>query len=215
MSAGTIIGIIVLIVLVAVSAILYDTHRRRLRRRFGPEYDRLVSKHGRRKAEAELAARQQRVRGLRIRALDPAAQARYEREWAAVQEGFVDSPQGAVAAARHLVLTLMSERGYPTEQGDQVLADLSVHHASVLDDYRSASEISERAAGGAASTEETRQAVIGYRALFRELLGKTPEPEASRPVAVLPAGAPPDGKPLAGPVLADSQMQPGPAREAG
>jgi hypothetical protein len=174
MSSGTIVIIIIAIIVVVaiVAAVAYETRRRRLRQRFGPEYDRLVEQGAsRRQAEAELAARERRVRDLDIRALSPEAQARYAGEWTAVQERFVDAPQEAVAAAQRLVVTVMKERGYPTEDTDQVLADLSVEHARVLDHYRAAYEISQRAADGAASTEDLRQAMIHYRALFQDLLG--------------------------------------------
>jgi hypothetical protein len=177
MSTGTIVVIIVAILVVAaiVAGIVYDTRRRRLRRRFGPEYDRLVDQTGsRKKAEAELAARQRRVASLDIRPLDAAAQARYAENWVAVQEQFVDAPPEAMVGAQRLVMTVMRERGYPTDKSDQVLADLSVDHGSVLDHYRAASDISQRADDGAASTEELRQAMIHYRALFRDLLGTGP-----------------------------------------
>ncbi len=54
----------------------------------------------------------------------------------------------------------------------QVLADLSVEHSGTLDRYRAAEEISRRAAAGTASTEDLRQAMTGYRALFGDLLGE-------------------------------------------
>ena len=172
---GTIVIIIVVIIVVAaiVAGVMYQ-RRRRLQQRFGPEYDRMVEEKGSKtKAEAELASRQRRVAGLDIRPLDPAARARYQENWAAVQEQFVDSPQEAVMAAQRLVMTVMQERGYPTEGGDQVMADLSVDHASVLDHYRAAYDISQRAADNQASTEDLRQAMIHYRALFQDLLGQT------------------------------------------
>jgi len=40
-----------------------------------------------------------------------------------------------------------------------------------LDHYRAAYVISQRAADGMASTEELRQAMIHYRAMFEDLLG--------------------------------------------
>jgi hypothetical protein len=180
MSAG-IITVIIILAAIVVAAILagvvYDRRRRRLRRRFGPEYDSLVEERGsRRKAEAELAGRERRVRDLDIRPLDPAARSRYARRWTAIQEYFVDAPPQAVADARLLVLAVMSERGYPTEGDDQVLADLSVDHADALDHYRAAHGISRRAADNLASTEDLRQAVIHYRALFQDLLGRPGEP---------------------------------------
>jgi hypothetical protein len=180
MSAGitTVIIIVAAIVVVAIVAgVVYDGRRRRLRRRFGPEYDSLVEERGsRRKAEAELAERERRVRRLDIRPLDPAARSRYARRWTAIQEHFVDAPPQAVADARLLVMAVMSERGYPTEGDDQVLADLSVDHAGALDHYRAAHGISQRAADNLASTEDLRQAVIHYRTLFQDLLGRPGEP---------------------------------------
>jgi hypothetical protein len=176
MSAGIITVIIVVAALVVAAGVVYGGRRRRLRRRFGPEYDSLVEERGRRKAEAELAEREKRVRRLDIRPLDPAARSRYARRWTAVQEHFVDAPPGAVADAQRLVLAVMSERGYPTEGEDQVLADLSVDHADALDHYRAASGIIQRAADNLASTEDLRQAVIHYRALFQDLLGRPGEP---------------------------------------
>jgi hypothetical protein len=70
----------------------------------------------------------------------------------------------------------MHERGYPTEHRDQVAADLSVEHAKTIGNFRAAEEINQKATAGTASTEDLRQAMIHYRALFRDLLGDTPEP---------------------------------------
>lgn len=192
MSTGIVIIIVVILVLVAVVAgFMYDQRRRRLRQRFGPEYDRMVEEKGSRtKAETELANRQRRVAGLDIRPLDPAARARYAENWAAVQEQFVDSPQEAVMAAQRLVMTVMQERGYPTEGDDQVLADLSVDHATVLDHYRAAYGISQRAADNAASTEDLRQGMIHYRALFQDLLGETSTTTDETPVTETTVGLP-------------------------
>ena len=180
MSAGiiTVIIVVATIVVVGIAAgVVYGGRQRRLRRRFGPEYDSLVEERGsRRKAEAELAGRVRRVRGLPIRPVGPAARSRYARRWVAVQEHFVDAPPGAVADAQRLVLAVMSERGYPTEADEQVLADLSVDHAGALDHYRAAHGISQRAADNLASTEDLRQALIHYRALFQDLLGWPGEP---------------------------------------
>ena len=191
MSTGitVIIIIIAIIVVAAIAGILYDSRRRRLRQRFGPEYDRMVEEKGSRtRAEAELAGRERRVAGLDIRPLDPAAQARYAQNWTAIQEQFVDAPTEAVAAAQRLVKTVMNERGYPTEGDDQTLADLSVQHATVLDHYRAAYLISQRAADGMASTEDLRQAMIHYRALFEDLLGAGAAPPATATEATTARG---------------------------
>lgn len=168
-----IIVIIAIVVIAGVAVAVMSARRRRLQQRFGPEYDRVVDEHdSRMKAEAELSRRERRVSELNIRPLEPAAQARYAAEWATIQEQFVDAPQGAAGQAQDLVVAVMNERGYPTEHRDQVLADLSVEHAAFLDHYRAASDISEGATAGTASTEDLRQAMIHYRALFQELLGQ-------------------------------------------
>ena len=178
MATGAIVAIVIVVIVVA--AVLFmltaANRRRRLRERFGPEYDRAVTERGsRREAEAELAERERHVRDLDIRPLSPSARNQYQSEWTAVQEQFVDAPQAAVTGAQTLVSAVMEDRGYPTQPYDQTLADLSVEHASTLDHFRAGHDISQNAAAGAASTEDLRQAMIHYRALFAELLG---EPDA-------------------------------------
>ena len=80
MSTGAVIAIVVVVVVVAavVAIAAMEMRRRRLRQQFGPEYDRLATELGsRRKAEAELAARQRRVAQLDIRPLTREEGARY------------------------------------------------------------------------------------------------------------------------------------------
>lgn len=203
MSTGAIVAIIVVVIIVAavLVAMAAANRRRRLRERFGPEYDRAVSEHGsRREAEAELAGREKHVRELDIRPLSPAARSQYRSEWTAVQEQFVDAPQAAVTGAQTLVSAVMEDRGYPTRPYDETVADLSVEHASTLDHFRAAHDISQKAASGTASTEDLRQAMIHYRALFAELLG---EPAAApgataggeHVTTTQPDGLPPVGQP--------------------
>lgn len=172
--AVVVIVIVLLILLAAAVAVVLlppMLRRRRLRQQFGPEYDRTVeSKKSRREAEQELAERERRVSGFDIRPLEPEQRQRYSADWLAVQERFVDDPSGAVAAAQRLVTVVMSERGYPTEGYEQDVSDLSVRHGRVVDHYRSAHDLSERAAGGDAPTEDLRQAMVHYRELFADLL---------------------------------------------
>src|SRR5256885_9175834 len=116
MTTGTVVAIIVVVVVaVAVIAIVAAVgRRRRLQQRFGPEYDRAVEDAGsRRRAEAELAEREKRVRELDIRQLGPAARDRYAGQWTAIQQQFVDSPENAIVEAQTLIAALMNERGYP------------------------------------------------------------------------------------------------------
>jgi predicted nucleic acid-binding protein len=175
MSTGIIVGIVV--VVIVIGAVVFGgmplLRRRRLQQRFGPEYDRLVGERdSKRQAEAELTERERRVQDLDIQPLTDAAQARYAEQWESIQEQFVDAPADAVSGAQLLVAAVMTERGYPVEEDAQVLADLSVEHSGTLDRYRAAEEISHRATAGTASTEDLRQAMIDYRALFGDLLGE-------------------------------------------
>lgn len=169
--------VVVIVVVVAVLLLLglflrEQGRRRRLQSRFGPEYQRVVADaDNRRQAERELADRERRHAELPIRPVAADARERYAQKWQAVQERFVDTPVEAVGAADRLVTALMGERGYPTGDYRQRVADLSVEHATVLDDYRSARDISGRAGAGTATTEELRQAMVHYRSLFDELLG--------------------------------------------
>lgn len=185
MSATAVVVIIVAVIVVAalLAGLMMAQRRRRLRRRFGPEYDRLVGQRDSRlRAEAELTRRERRVRRLDIRPLTDEARARYSVRWAGLQEEFVDRPADAVFASRVLVTAVMKERGYPTADRDQVLADLSVDHSGTLEHYRAAEQISASGAAGSAATEDLRHAMIHYRALFVELLGEpsnVPDPAAA------------------------------------
>ncbi len=175
MSTVTIVTIVAAIVVVAVVVIgvMAVLRRRRLRQRFGPEYDRLVGERdSKRKAESELTGRERRVDGLDIQPLTESARAGYALRWADIQEQFVDTPADAVASSQLLVAAVMSQLGYPAEDPDQVLADLSVEHAATLGHFRAAEETSRSAAAGTASTEDLRLAMIDYRALFRDLVGE-------------------------------------------
>ena len=143
----------------------------RLREGFGPEYDHVVQEYGdSSRAERELAARQRRVRKLDIRLLSPQERDRFGAEWANVQHRFVDDPQGAVASANQLVKSVMATRGYPIDDFEQRVADLSVDHASVVQHYRAARVLARTAEAGNATTEDLRQAMVHYRILFADLL---------------------------------------------
>ena len=146
--------------------------RRELQGRFGAEYDRVVGANDNDlQAEAGLKERERRVRRLNIRPLTEAARAVYSDQWADIREQFADAPADAVAASHVLVLAAMNAQGYPAEGADQLLADLSVEHADLLNRYRSAADISRRAALGTASTADLRLAMTDYRAIFSDLLG--------------------------------------------
>jgi hypothetical protein len=166
--------IVLLIALVAAGVVMARQRRsQQLQEGFGPEYGRTLADHGdRHEAESELRARRERHEQLEIRDLEPEARERYFERWRGAQSTFVDQPMAAVGEADALVSEVMSERGYPVEDDfDRRAADISVEHPVVVENYRSAHEISRRAASNEASTEDLRQAMIHFRALFKELLG--------------------------------------------
>ena len=175
MDQSTVLIVVVAIAIIALAIVAWivfqKTRTKRLRDRFGPEYDRAVADAGsRRKAEDELEARRKRVAKLVLTPLTPEQQNRFGKEWTAAQARFVDDPRGAVADANRLVKEVMQARGYPMGDFDQRAADISVDHPVVVSNYRAAREIALRAETGKASTEDLRKAVVHYRELFQELL---------------------------------------------
>ena len=180
-----IIVAIVVVAIVVIGAIMWSRRRRseHLRDHFGPEYDRAVEAKGdRAKAEADLAERQKRVEKLDIRPLEPAERREFAARWDDVQARFVDDPPRAVSFADALLGDVMKTRGYPVSDFDQRAGDISVDHPVVVDHYHKAHDIAVRQERGQASTEDLRQAMIHYRALFDDLVGASAEvrePEAT------------------------------------
>jgi hypothetical protein len=171
------------IVVVGIAALLVLQKRRteRLRTQFGgAEYSRALAEGGsRRKAEAQLDERADRVDALNIRPLTPGDRARFAETWLKIQGRFVDGPGGAVTEADQLLRDVMSTRGYPVTAFEQRAADISVDHPLVIDNYRKAHDIALRQSRGQASTEDLRLAMIHYRTLYEDLAG-VPEPSHAR-----------------------------------
>ena len=167
-----VIAVAAAIVLLAVLLGGFGARRTRsLKERFGREYDRTVEQAGgRRAAERELREREKRHDELELRPLSPGSRDRYVQRWQSTQSRFVDDPKGAVAEADALVQEVMQERGYPTKDFEQRVADISVEHPQLVEKYRTANGIARASERGEASTEDLRQSVRHYRALFAELL---------------------------------------------
>jgi hypothetical protein len=91
-----------------------------------------------------------------------------------LQRRFVDDPHQAVEEGDKLILEVMGKRGYPADGFEQAATDLSVDYPAVVTHYRAAAAIAGRNRTGEAGTEELRQAVVHYRALFHELLETSP-----------------------------------------
>ncbi|NUQ18518.1 MAG: hypothetical protein HOP95_08720 [Sphingomonas sp.] len=171
------VWIVVAVVVVAALIIagIVSSRRRRsehLKDRFGREYDRTLEAAGdRSKAEADLQEREKRVEKLDIRPLEPDERREFLDRWSDVQARFVDDPARAVAFADALLGDVMKARGYPVSDFEQRAGDISVDHPVVVEHYHKAHEIAVRHGRGEASTEDLRQAMIHYRALFDNLVG--------------------------------------------
>jgi len=165
--------IAVVVVLVIVSLILAPVfaRRKRFQNKFGPEYDHAVKTMGNeKKAQTELKARQKHVDTLNIRPLSISERERFLADWTAIQTKFVDQPGQATVEASHLIMEVMQIRAYPVSDFEQRAADISVNYPALVSNYRAAREIAIKNELRQASTEELRQAMIYYRALFDELL---------------------------------------------
>jgi len=175
------VWILIAVAVVAVLAIAFLAwsrgRRRGLHNRFGSEYDRTVeATESRRKAERDLRERETEHADLELRPLSEAARERYEEQWNSLQSRFVDRPQVAVADADDLLTQVMRDRGYPVDDFDAKSRLVSVDHPDVVEHYRKGHGIYLKTVEGSASTEDLRQAVISYRALFEELVRESAEP---------------------------------------
>jgi FtsZ-interacting cell division protein ZipA len=168
------IALIITLAIVAIAVCGIFIRKRRsehLRKRFGPEYDRVTQVHGSQwRAEAILETREKRVERLHIHPLAPKDRDHFAQAWQADQARFVDDPKGAVTEADRLVTEVMKARGYPVSDFEQRVADISVDHPHVIDNYRAAAEIAQRHKRGEATTEDLRQAMVYYRQLLEDLL---------------------------------------------
>jgi hypothetical protein len=120
-----------------------------------------------------LAEREKRVSHFELRSLPPIERERYLKQWALVQRKFVDDPKGAVNEADRLVTEVMNARGYPMSEFNQRADDISVTYPHAVGNYRAAHDIVLRHGKGQSSTEDLRKAMVHFRSLFDELLGKS------------------------------------------
>jgi hypothetical protein len=168
--------IAVVLILVILSAVLWPRIARRQRSerlhdQFGSEYDYAVETLGdEEQAQTELEQRKKHVEALNIRPLSMIEHDRYKADWAAVQSKFVDEPDQAIVDADRLIMEVMQVRAYPISDFEQRAADVSVSYPALVSNYRAARVIALKNQEHLADTEELRQAMIYYRALFDELL---------------------------------------------
>jgi LPXTG-motif cell wall-anchored protein len=154
-----------------------------LRERYGEEYDRTVeARGGVGKAERDLEERERRVKQLDIRPLGPKERSEFIEEWREVKAVFVDSPVEAVHHADRLLAKIMTARGFPMADFDRRYEDLTVDHGEVARHYREGHDVVLRHGRGEASTEDLRQAMIHFEALFDDLVNEVTGVDKTRPV---------------------------------
>ncbi|MEU4799309.1 hypothetical protein [Streptomyces sp. NPDC023327] len=168
-----------------------------LRRRFGPEFDRAVTRNqgDTAAAERELSERLRRFGGLRVKGLTTDVRERYRTEWALVQERFIEAPGQTVARANALLNRLAVERGFPAESRERQADALSLHCPRHAQGCRELHECARRAAAGEADTEAMRRAMLAGYELFHELLLPRPQDrkadaQAGHPRPYRPFGVP-------------------------
>jgi hypothetical protein len=158
---------------IAVSVWLNIRRGRRLRRRFGPEYTRVLAQQGDREVtELELKQRLRRREDLPIRSLPDEARRRYAEWMRTIEERFDEDPAEALAEADTLVIHIMRDRGYPGEGFDEIVGDISVDDPEAAQEYRSGYTLAfpddpQRAP----SREQLRTALMHYRMLVDRLVG--------------------------------------------
>jgi hypothetical protein len=179
-----VIAVAAVVVVALIAAAVRQRRTTALRQRFGPEYDRAVrGRKGRRAAEADLRDRERQRAELDLRPVPEDMRVRFAQEWHDVQEHFVDQPSEAVIDADRLVYAVLETRGYPMRDFDAQASLVSVDHPEVVQNYRAAHGVRERARSQRASTEELRVALLRYRSMFSELLaddGRAGSPDSHR-----------------------------------
>jgi FtsZ-interacting cell division protein ZipA len=189
----TVIVVTVVVIVVIVLLALFIASRRRAAQRseeqrersreeFGSEYERTVEKTGSEEdAERELRERRGRVE-RRIEPLSEENSGRFEEQWTEVERVFVENPDRSIEMADRTVSDLLSERRFVSDASqseEETEQSLAVVYPEVADDYREArrirAEVVGRSAGSAQadseeSTEELRQAIRKYRAVYERLM---------------------------------------------
>ena len=180
-----IIGALVLLIVVGLIGMAMARQRRtkRLQEQFGPEYDRTLKKMGdKREAESDLEERLAHVNTLNIRPLTAEETNRYALQWQDVQREFVDEPLLSLQKADRLIREVMKARGYPVEDFEQRVADISVHYPELVANYRGMHRIAIKESSDTPGTEEIRKAMIHGRALFENLISNESREEVKQEV---------------------------------
>jgi len=177
-----IIGAVVLLIIVGLISMALARQRRskRLQEQFGPEYDKTIDETGnKRQAEKELEERIAHVEALNIRPLTADQVNRYSIEWQKIQRDFVDEPLASLQKADRIIREVMKEKGYPVEDFEQRVADISVNYPELVTDYRGMHMIAIKEKDKV-TTEDMRQAMLHARALFENLIKQASSEELNQ-----------------------------------
>lgn len=185
MTATLIAIVVILTAALVVWAVARRRRSRHLQERFGSEYDHAVqSNRSRSRAEQELLAREEHAKNIRVQPLSLDQRRRFEQDWEAIESRFVGRPTAAVLDANELIQEVLRVRGYPVRDLDDATSDLSVHHPEVVEDLRAARAVINREQPGEVSTEDLRQAMLHFRRLFEELVGRPPHRRDDAEIAI-------------------------------
>ena len=194
MSTALIVTIIVVVVVVILLLAIFfavrrsrarrlEQQRERSREEFGSEYDRTVQEKG---SEEEADKELRRRRGSVERNVEPLSDERrqhFEGQWGEVERVFVDNPERSIEMADRTVSDILHERRFVTDSSqsdEETERNLAVMHSDVADDYREArrmrADVVARSGGssegeaGEQSTEDLRQTIQRYRAVYERLV---------------------------------------------
>ena len=118
-----------------------------------------------------LVASVSRRRSESLRPLAADTRERFRADWRRVEETFVDRPASAVMQAEELVGELIRARG------------VTLRHPRVAERFRAGHAVIDRHSRAKASTEELRQALLHYRAIFEDLAGERTDVATGIPTA--------------------------------
>ena len=187
--------IVVVVVVILLLAIFFAVRRSRARRQeqqrersreeFGSEYERTARETG---SEEEADRELRRRRGSVERRVEPLSDERrehFEGQWGEVERVFVDNPERSIEMADRTVSDILSERRFvpdASQSDEETEKSLAAMHPDVADDYREArrirADVVARSGGSSEggseeqSTEDLRQAIGKYRAVYGRLLDR-------------------------------------------
>jgi len=168
-----------LVIILAITAGMRRSRTEKLREHYGSEYDRTMRAAGSRSAaEQELVSRAEEVKTFDIRPLTAAERNGFTNDWTRIEQQFVSRPTTAVVEADEVITDVMRTRGYPMADFETHAAHLSVKHPRVIEHYRAGHALIDKHG----STEDLRQAMLHYRALFDELVNEGVDVQRDMPV---------------------------------